>query len=66
MVGTEGRQIALPDPPAGKYWIDNIVGNCVVDNITYEGLVGDDTDTHDALLPFYERVFEFCDVGRPK
>ena len=66
MVGTIGRGIVLPKPPPGKIYYETVVGNCVSNEIIHEDQVEVNASAHDALLPFYDKVYEFCGIPRPK
>lgn len=65
MRGVKGRSLGYPPPP-GKSWIRDRGPICMADIIEVEGDYNPETQTAaEALLPFFQKLFEKCAVARP-
>lgn len=66
MAGIEDCRMYMPQPPAGRYWPEQIQGLCVEEEIVASGIIDADTSPLVALRPFFESVWEACSLPRPE
>jgi hypothetical protein len=64
--GVRGYKIALPPPPPGKMYLETAVGPCVRDDVVeIFKEVPLDADPLAVLVPFFDLLWETCQVPRP-
>ena len=57
---------AMPAPPKGRFYPEPIQGLCVLDHITGQGIIDEETKSEDALLPFFRDVWDAYGLDRPE
>jgi hypothetical protein len=64
LVGVRGRRLGFP-PRAGHVWGPYGGPTCAADTVELSGTIGDQQTGLEALLPFFEHIFEECGIRRP-
>ena len=65
ITGIEDCRLAMPNPPKGRMFLDSIQGLCVEEQVVKIGIINADTTAKEALLPFFESVWDVCSINRP-
>ncbi len=63
--GVKGRKIAMPPPPPGKTYFENVGKECVTDTIQAQGQYDIGQEPGKVLQPFFEEIFDRCGMERP-
>ena len=64
MVGIEKSRLNMPSRK-GHWWPEPFQGLCILNEIIFEGEVGEDESTIDTLLPFFEDIWDAFNRPRP-
>ncbi len=62
--GVKGRRLGYALPP-GQTWLGYAGPICVADQVEETGTISADQTALEALLPFFERIFQECGIDRP-
>jgi len=61
--GVKGRYLVYQ--PSSRRWISHRGPICAADQFESAGTLNDEQNTLEALLPFFEQIFEECGIERP-
>jgi hypothetical protein len=64
LVGVKGRRLVFPLPP-GHIWAGYAGPICAADLVEAAGILNNDQKALEALLPFFEQIFDECGIVRP-
>ena len=64
LVGVRGRRLGYAPPP-GRTWLGDAGPICAGDLVEKTGTIADNQTALEALLPFFESLFQECGVDRP-
>lgn len=64
MRGIRGRPLVYPATPDAAAL--SVGGACVADFVFQEGVINNESQMRDALVPFFDDLFEQCGLNRPK
>jgi hypothetical protein len=62
--GVKGRRLGYTPPP-GITWLGYVGPICAADQVEESGTISADQTALEALLPFFERIFQECGIDRP-
>jgi hypothetical protein len=63
--GVQGRPIEIPRPVPGQLIVDGPRGSCMFDLVVKEGTHTEGTKPGASLRPFFEELYDSCNVKRP-